>query len=355
MPDPFTILGCIGTSLAIIKHLISAIDLIEGARTHNSQAAALWSEALSDLKTELIHARDQLVLVKSDIEPMRAKQGPSADAVNLKRKALEFDDLVMELKNELEESGSQFRSASEQFEQKGFFNWVLLAAFDTRVREVVAPIKRHTRELRTVRQRVHAARESIMTASVEHYYHHTGGGFPTPETFGGTTDRLALNFLWPEPFCSKFGFEDSLSPGLLLCNGSGAALQELYDRIQKMGMHWVRGVRREASDPDADSPVPTLDVLEKCQNIMLAQLDKGIFESIIEGDSLFATTDRMDAIHGRCTIHKWRSIWLGGGSGIMIALGGKMSAGKSSIINAMLGRPLLPVASMFLAQFHCLR
>jgi ABC-type Mn2+/Zn2+ transport system ATPase subunit len=82
---------------------------------------------------------------------------------------------------------------------------------------------------------------------------------------------------------------------------------------------------------------------------MLAQLDKGVFGAIIDSDSLFTTNDRAIAIRGRCTIQDWHSIWLGGGNGVMIALSGELGAGKSSIINTMLGQSLLPTASMSFA------
>jgi len=353
MPDPISILGATGASLAIAKELIKAIDFIIGACTKNTPAAALWLALLSELKMELVHAQDQLGLVKKEIEPMRVKQGPGADAANLKRKEVAFDELLLELANQLKASERQFRNATDKFNKNGFFDWVLLGTLDTRAREAAAPIQLHTQELKKIRRRVHCARNFITDAFMAHCYNHAGNQFPTLESLGGIRDRLALNFLRPEPFCHKLDAEGNLTSGLLACNRSDATLKELRDRIQEMGVHWVRGVRQEAANPKAKSPIDTLDVLEKCQQIMLAQLDKGIFDTIIKSDSLFTTNDRTMAIRGRCTVQEWRSILLGGGGGIMIALGGKMSAGKSSIINAMLGRSLLPTASMSFAQYQC--
>lgn len=349
--DPFTYLGGIGTGLALLKHLISSIDLIVGACTNNTPAAALWLSVLAELRTEFVHAQDQLNLVKGEIEPMRVKQGAGADAANLKRKELAFDELLVELTNQLKESEGQIGSATDKLNQTGFFRWVLFEALGTLAREAVAPVQEHVLKLKTIRLRVHSARQVIIDAFLAHCYNHAGDRFPTLESLGGIRDRLALNFLSPEPFCHQVGPEDNLTSGLLQCNRSDVTLKELHNRIQEMGVHWVRGVRQEAANPESTSPITTLDVLEKCQKKMLAQLDKGIFGVIIDSNSLFTTNDRTAAIRGRCAIQDWRSIWLGGGGGIVIALGGKMSAGKSSIINAMLGRSLLPTESMSSARW----
>jgi len=351
MPEPLSILGAVGASVALTKEFIHTIDFIIGACNKNTPAAALWLELLSKLKTELIHARDQLNLVKGEIEPMRVKPGPGADAANLKRKEIEFDKLLLELANQLEASEKEFRNATDKFNQNGFFNWVLLGSLEAKAREAVAPVQLQTEELKRIRQRVHDARNVIIDAFLAHCYNHAGDRFPTLESLGVIRDRLALEFLSPEPFCHKMGAEGSHTSGLLICNRSDSTLQELHDRIQGMGVHWVRAAPQEAEDPNSESHTPTLDVLEECQHTMLAQLDKGTFDAIINSDS--PSTDRMRAIHGRCIVQDWRSILLGGGGGVMIALGGKVSAGKSSIINAMIGRPLLPTASMSLSQWKC--
>lgn len=350
MPEPLSILGAVGTSIALTKELIKTIDFIIGACTKNTPTAALWLTSLSKLKTELIHARDQLNLVKGEIEPMRVKQGPGADAANHKRKEVEFDELLLELANQLKASKEQFCNATDKFHQNGFFDWALLEFLCTRAREAVAPIQLHTQELKKIRLRVLNARNVIIDAFLAQCYNYAGVRFPTLESLGGIRDQLALDFLSPEPFCHKVDAKGTLNAGLLICNRSDSTLQELHDRIQGMGVHWVRGAPREAENPASESPIPTLDVLEECQRIMLAQLDKGIFDAVINGTSLFTTNDRMKAIRGRCTVQEWRSILLGGGGGIMIALGGMMSAGKSSIINAMLGQSLLPTASMSFDQ-----
>ena len=352
MPEPLSILGAVGASIALTKELIKAIDFIIGAYTKNTPTAASWFDLLSKLKTELLHARDQLNLVRGEIEPMRVKQGPGADAANLKRKEVAFDELLRELANQLKASEEQFRNATDEFNQNGLFDWVLLGSLDTRAREAVAPIELHTQKLNETRRRVHDARNVIIDAFLAHCYNHAGDRFPTLESLGGIRDRLALDFLSPdEPFCHKADAQGSLTSGLLICNRSDSTLQELHARIQVMGAHWVHGAPRKAENQTSESPTPTLDILEECQKIMLTQLDKGTFDAIINSDSPF--TDRTRAIRGRCIVQEWRSILLGGGGGVMIAFGGKVSAGKSSIINAMLGRPLLPTASMSLAQWKC--
>jgi len=351
MLDPVTVAGLVSTSIGLTKRLISAIDLMMGACTKNTSEAASWSSALSNLKIELIHAKDQLDRVKAEIEPMRVKQGPGYDAANLKRKELTFDDLLLELKEQLETNERQIRTATDEFNQKGINGWLWLEAFSTRAREAITPIKSHSEELQAIRLRVHGAREAIVMAFVTHCHNHGRDLFPTVESLGGIRDRLAHSFLLPEPFCGTLKTDDNLTSGLLLCNSANVTLKELYNRLHAMGSRWVRGVRQEAATPESRSSITTLDVLEECQRVMLAKLDKGIFDPIINDDSLFTTNDRAISIQGRCTIQTWLTIVLGG-EGIMIALGGKMSAGKSSILNAMLGRPLLPTACTLFALWQ---
>ena len=340
MPEPLSILGAVGTSLALTKEVIKVIDLIIGACTKNTPTAALWLGQLFKLKTELIHARDQLKLVRAEIEPMRVKQGPGADAANLKRKEIAFDELLQKLANQLKTSQGEFRNATDKFKKNGFFSWVRLEALDTQARNAVAPISLHTKKLKKIRWRVHEARNVIIHAFLAHCYNTAGDRFPTLESLGGIRDQLAHAFT---SFCHHVDAKDSLTAGLLACNRSDSTFLQLHDRIQGMGVHWVRQTPREAESPNSISPIPTLDMLERCQQTILDQLYKGIFDVIIDGKSL--STNRSMAIRGQCAVEDWHTVMLGGGGGVLIALGGKVSAGKSSIINAMIGRPLLPTAS----------
>ncbi len=125
-----------------------------------------------------------------------------------------------------------------------------------------------------------------------------------------------------------------------------------------MGFHWVHAVRHEAAnrdyeeravDHDATSNhdqrrVGTVDMLEECRDKILVQL-KGIFKAIIKDGAPFSHNDYLTAMRGQCLLDEWSSICVAADRGIVIAIGGKVSAGKSSIINAMLGQSLLPTAS----------
>lgn len=346
-----TIVATVATSIGLTTTFLSGIDLIIGVCTKNTPASTLWLSVLLDLRLEVVHARDQLQHVQGEIDPMRVKQGPGADAANLKRKEVKLDELLLQLANQLKESESLFSSATDDYNQSGFFNQLHLATFGTQARKVVGPIQERVGELKAIRKRVHSARETIINTFVLHCYNHAGNRFPTLESLGGIRDQLAISFLWPEPFCHKLDTEGRLTSGLLRCNTSDVTLKELHDRIQKMAVNWVHEVRQGAKEAESTSPNTTLDVLEKCQIKMLTQLDEGIFCPIIDNDPL--TTHRTIAIHGLCTVQDWNSILLGGGGGIVIALGGKMSSGKSSIINAMLGRSLLPTGSMSFPQWQC--
>jgi len=345
MADPFSLL-C--SSIAFTKDFIKAIDLITGASTNNTPTAATWETLLSELKMELVLTQDELNFINVQIEPMRVKQDTGADAARRKRKEISFDELLVELGKRLEASQEQFRNATDKFNKNGFFDWVLLESLHTQARVAIAPIQHHIQELKEIRLRVHRAQDVIIHAFLAACYNHGGDRFP--KRLGGIRDQLAIQFIKPEPFFHKPDAKGSPDSGLLECNMSDATLKELHGRIQETGEHWVRAVRLETLNSESKTPITALDVLEKCQEIMLAQLDKGIFDAIINSGPLFTTNDRMGAIRGRCTVRDWRTILLGGGGGIMIALGGMMSAGKSSIINAMLGRPLLPTGGMSFAQ-----
>jgi len=346
MHEPLSILGATASSISLVMELIKAIDLIVGACTNNTPTAALWSESLSKLKMELVHVQDQLGLVQGEIEPLRVKRGPGADAANLKRKEVAFDELLLEMSNELRTNETQFCNATNNFNENGLFDWARLELQGTRAREAVAPIQLHTRELKKIRLRVHSARNVIIDAFIAHCYNYAGDRFPTLEGLGGIRDRLALNFLSPKPFCYELSdAKSSLTPGLLVCNRSDDSLKKLRDRIQHVGVHWVNGA-------GPANPASIFDVLEKCQRTLLGQLDKGIFDAIINKKSLLTSTDRMRAIRGRSAVQEWRSTLPGGGR-ILMASGGRMSHGKPSIMNSMPGRSLLPTASRSFTQWQC--
>lgn len=354
MPEPLAILGAVATSINLAITLLKAIDLARGCLTKNTPAAALWLELLSELRTEVDYAQRQLRLVKDEVEPLRIKQGSGADAANRKREEVGFDQLIQELGIQLQASESVLLTATSKLKDQGTLDWALLEVFNTKARDSTAPIKSHCEELKSIRWRIHAARQSIINAFLLNCHDSTGGQFPTLESLGNIRDELAYNFLWPDPFCKRFKTTDALAPGLLLCNKTDLTLKELRIRIQEMGLHWVHAVRDEAAnreyvDHDAASNhdqrrISTVDMLEECRDKILVQL-KGIFNAIVKDGAPFSHNDHLTAMRGQCTLEEWSSICVAADGGIVIAIGGKVSAGKSSIINAMLGQSLLPTAS----------
>ena len=352
MADPLAILGGLGTGLALAKDIINAIDLVIGIFTKDTPAIAMWRDLLTELKTQITHAQYQLRLVKDEVEPMRVMQGSGADAANQKRQDLEFDELIQKLTLQLQASENVFLTATNKFKEQGRFDLALLEALGTRVRVLTAPIESHCKELKAIRWRVHEARQNIINAFILH----TGGEFPSLESLGVIRDELATKFLWPDPFCKIFETEDALAPGLLLCNESDRSLKALRESIQEMGLHWVHAVRaanrhceEEAADRDAATHggqrrINVVDVLEECRDKILVQL-QGVFKAIMKGGTPFTRNDRLIAARGQYALDEWSSVCVAADRGIVIAVGGKMSAGKSSILNAMLGQSLLPTAS----------
>lgn len=361
MAEALAIFGTVGGVIARTTEIIKAIDFVKGCITGNTAVAALWRELLDDLKEEIICAQSQFDFAEDVLEQMR---GPGANAANRIRQEVGFDKLIQELACQLQASVNAFRTATDKFKKQGVFDWALLEAAGTKARTTVAPIESNCRELRKIRWRVQGARERISNAFIVSSHDSTGSQFPTLESLGEILDELADTFLHPDPFCRKFGTGDLLASGLLVCNKDHLTLEALQKSIQQTGLDWVQEVAANRHDEkcgangDAASScdqdhASTVDVLEECRDKILVQLIgvfKAItnvdFEAIMSGSAPFTKKDYSVAMRGQCTLSEWSSICLAAGGGIVIALGGKMSAGKSSIINAMLGKALLPVASM---------
>lgn len=351
MPDPLSILA---TSIALTKTLVQTIDLIIGCCTQNTPVAVLWLDLLSELRTEVIRAQSELDFAKDVVGQVR---GSGANAANLKRVEVGFDKLIQDLALQLQASEGAILAATTEFKDQGVFDWALLETAGTKARDAVAPIKSHCEKLNRIRGRAHDARERVMNAFLLNRHDSTGGQFPTLESLGNIREELADEFLFPDPFCKRFETEDIHASGLLLCNKTDRSLEELRKKIQEMGLHWVHKVPHDASKRDASGNcdqrrTSTLDVLEACQDKVLVQL-KGVFKAIITNRALFATEDYPIAMRGQCALAIWSSICVAAEGGIVIAIGGKMSAGKSSIINAMLGQSLLPTASAWILLFWC--
>lgn len=354
MPEPFAVLGAVATCIALTKTIIQTIDLIIGCCTQNTPVAALWLDLLSELKTEVIRAQSELHFAEDVVRQVR---GAGASAANLKREEVGFDRLIRDLELQLQASEDAIITATTEFKDQGRFDWALLEAADTKARNAVAPIKSHCGDLKRIRCQVHDARERITNAFLLNRHDSTGSQFPTLESLGNIREELADKFLWPDPFGKRFETEDVHASGLLLCNKTDRNLEELRKKIQVMGLHWVHKVRHDAGNRIAlgnyvQRRTSTIDALEACQDKVLVQL-KGVFQAIITNRGLFTTEDYSIAMSGQCTLAEWSSICVAAEGGIVIAIGGKMSAGKSSIINAMLGQSLLPTASTCTWIFRC--
>lgn len=346
MVELATILGTVSASIALTKIIIQTIDLLIGCCTQNTPVAALWLDLLSELKTEVIRAQGELHVAREVVGHVR---GSGASAANLKREQVGFDGLIQELALQLQASEDAIITATAGFKDQGRFNWALLEAAGTEARNAVAPIKSRCEDLKRIRFQVHDARERITNAFLLNRHGSTGSQFPTLESLGNIREELADKFLWPDPFGKRFETEDVHASGLLLCNKTDRSLEELQKKIRETGLHWVHKVRHDAGNRNASGNyfqrrTSTVDALEACQDKVLVQL-KGVFQAIITNRALFTNEDYSIAMSGQCTLAEWSSICVAAEGGIVIAIGGKMSAGKSSIINAMLGQSLLPTAS----------
>lgn len=361
MVDPGSILGVIGASIAVTKEIITVIDLVIGCCTKNTPAAALWLSLLTGLRIEIIHAQDQLRLVKDEVEPLRVKQGSGADAANQKREKVQLDELIQALARQLKASEEELLTATNKFKQQGRFDLAMLEALGTKVRESTASIEIHRQELQTTRLRVHEARQSIINAFLLNCH---DSQFP-PHSSLEVINDLAKGFLWPKPFCRTIKPEEPVASGLLLCNESDPTLEELRKTIHKMGRDWVHEVRaaaanrheghyadRDAATHHGQRRINAVDVLEECRDIILVQL-QSVFKAIIKDGAPFTPTHSQIAVRGQYALDEWSSICVAAERGIVIAVGGKMNAGKSSILNAMLGQSLLPTASKCTHYLFC--
>ena len=367
IPEPFAILELVDAIIPFTKELINAIDVDIGCLTKNTPSAALWFELLSGLKTEITHAQDQLHLVKDEVEPMRVKQGSGADAANHKRQDVKFDELIQELVLQLQASENVFLTAINQFKHQGRFDWALLEAFDGRTNDSTVPMKSHCEELKRIRWRVHEARQSILDAFIFNCHGSTGRQYRTRESFGDIRDKLAHGFLWPDPFCKKIDTENVLASELLLCNKDIHDLEALQKRIQELGFYWVHAVDHDTANRhsekryvDGDAAIncdqrhiSTATMLEECRDKILVQL-KSVFKAITTNRALFTPQDYANAWRGLKMLTDRSSICVAEEEGgVVIALGGKTGAGKSSIINAIVGQSLLPTGSKHTWIFRC--
>jgi len=344
------IFGTVAAAIGISAKLLASIDLIIGCYDRNSPVSDLWHGLLCGLRTEILLAESQLCVVKTVLEQ---KQGPGADAANRKRQDLKFDELIDEFVRQIQASEDAFLTATNEYKSQGFFNWALLETRGTKARKAVAPIKDRCEELNRIRCRVSDARESITITFLLNSHNATGSQFPI-ESLDNIRRDLAHNFLQ----CKKIEAEDGLASGLLLCNRDNPTLESLQREIQETGLHWVQDVGHDAAhrhdekcsvDGDAASTCSqdhssTIGVLEECRDKIIVRLSN-VFKAITNDNGPFTRKDQSTATRGQCSLGEWSSICLAADGGIVIALGGKISAGKSSIINAMLGQPLLPTAS----------
>ena len=105
-----------------------------------------------------------------------------------------------------------------------------------------------------------------------------------------------------------------------------------------------RNVDGDATTDCDPRHISTVNILEEFQDNILVQL-KDVFRAILKDGAPFTRNDCLTATRGQSILDEWSSICVAADGGIVIAIVGEMSAGKSSIINAMLGRPLLPTGS----------
>jgi len=171
----------------------------------------------------------------------------------------------------------------------------------------------------------------------------------SPIAFTNSLDS-AVTYLekgfYDSPFCLQFRATGHLEGQLLQLISTQSALPRIEEILTRCGQTWVDRQLAAAQGPDVDA----LESVEVCHQNLVSDLHC----ALQKWQTSFPHLDKLvkeEALDTGKKLMEWFSVSRRRYRALTLAIGGRVSEGKSSLLNAILGKNILPTDSEFYGYF----
>jgi len=327
------------SAIAIAKDIFAIIEFaIRIAKRDTPQMRELV-DATVVLGFQLTRAQDSLTTVRDCLMPFMKTDGVAGQAAAQMATDMQMNKRVQVLHDHISSLKSLLETAQLELEDYSRWDLVLLGITPGAKDRKVTPLDDGRRKLahltECVDQGMKAVRETYMSLSDRV----THNPIVFNELLGSTTTSVEKDF-FDKPFRLQLHPTSHLAGDLLQLLSSKPALDDLQSMLTRCGQAWVTCELNALANKGVDG----LERVEKSHRTLVSCLHDALeewgtgFEDLTEGveeEALVVKEKLVEWFVTSCRRYL----------ALTLAIGGRVSEGKSSLLNAIIGQKLLPTDS----------
>jgi hypothetical protein len=327
--------------ISLAKDLFKIAEFVIRLARRDTIAMRELLDATVALSFQLTRAQDSLSVVQDCLVPFMNTDGPAGQAAA--QKAVEVG-----MKKRVEDMYDHIASLKELFEQAkldsdDITRWdLVILCIDPFAKErKIGPLDTGRRMLAHLVKHLDLGMESVRDSYMRLRDSVTHSPIVFTEHMDSAATYLEKGFN-EKPFRLQFHPTGHLAGNLLRSMSSQSALIDLGATLTTCGQTWVDC---ELAAPE-NTGTDMLERVEKSHRNLVAHLDKALEDWQTSFPDLTKPVE-IEALVAKEKLTEWFVASSRRYLGLTLAIGGRVSEGKSSLLNAILGRKILPTDSEF--------
>jgi len=333
------------SAITLAKHVYKLTEFAIRIARRDTVEMREWLDAMAALRYQLAQAQDSLSVVQDSLEPFMNTDGVAGQAAAKKAFEVGMKERVKDLHDHIASLGALFGQA--QLDCDGTTRWDLIIlsinAFAKERKIVPLDEGRHKLDhlVKHLDQGMKAVRDSYMRLG--HSMAHS------PIFFNDNLDSAATYLekgFYDSPFCIQFHPTAHLAGSLLELMSSHATLPRLEGILTECGRNWVDLELAAAHNESID----TLERVERSHQQLVWRLCNALEKWQTSFPDLTKLVES-EAVEAKEILMEWFGTSSRRYLALTLAIGGRVSEGKSSLLNAIIGKKILPTNSEFDGYF----
>jgi hypothetical protein len=329
------------SAITLIKEVYKTTELLIRLVKRDTVERRKLLDAINALRLQLKQAEDSLSVVQDALLPFMQTDGVAGQAAAQMAVKVGMNGRVKQLHDHIASLKKLFEQ--EQLNADEMTRWDLL---DLHVKffaleRKIGPLE----EGRGTLAHLVKLLDLGMLAVRDSYNRLHDRVIYSPIVLEGTLDS-AVTYLeddfYKSPFCLQFHPTGHLEGQLLRLISTQSALSKIEGILTKCGEHWVDRQLAAVQGPDRDA----LEGVELCHQNLVSDL----YCALEKWQTSFPHLSHLvgdEALDAKKELMEWFSVSFRRYRAHTLAIGGRVSEGKSSLLNVILGKKILPTDSEF--------
>jgi len=336
------------TAISLAKDVFKITEFVIRLAKRDTVEMHELVDAIVALSFQLTRAQDSLSVVRDCWVPFMKTDGAAGQAAARKAIEVGMNERVKELHDHIASLKELFEQAQLDSDDISRRDLIILRISSFAKERKIRPLDEGRHTLAYLVKRLDLGMKSVRDSYMRLRDSVTHSPIVFTERLDSVATYLEKGF-YDAPFRLQFHPSSHLAADLLRLMASQSALAELEGTLTKCGQRWVAC---ELAAPE-NAGVDMLERVEKSHRNLVSRL----YEALEEWQTSFPDLTKpveKEALVAKEKLIEWFVASCRRYLALTLAIGGRVSEGKSSLLNAILGKKILPTDSEFDRYFFLL-